>query len=135
NFTRHPAFPVLVANLVFAPGQGLLPETLYTGQPLPLPAEAQAPLLRLTPAGAGSTVTGAQSVTFNSGRPARWDDTLQPGVYTLTIDGLPGGPVTQQVGVNAGAAVESDLQARPWTGSVQGDAGGRGGVLPGGEGE
>lgn len=135
NFTRHPAFPVLVANLVFAPGQGLLPETLYTGQPLPLPAEAQAPLLRLTPAGAGSTVTGAQSVTFNSGRPAQWDDTLQPGVYTLTIDGLPGGPVTQQVGVNAGAAVESDLQARPWTGSVQGDAGGRGGVLPGGEGE
>lgn len=108
NLTRHPAFPVLIANLVKAAGAPPLPGQIGTGQPLPLPNASLYPTIDLS---------GAQgeTVTFAAERPAAWTTTLEPGLYRLQLTKYDGAVAAVAVGVNAGGSRESAIRRGDWT--------------------
>ncbi len=102
NFTRHPAFPVLMANALMLAADTSLPAQIRSGQPLPLPAGQRYPSIRVqTPDG--------EPIRFAVPRPADWRSTLLPGPYHLELTDLNGASTTFTVGVNAGDPEESNL--------------------------
>ena len=104
NFTKHPAFPILLANLVeqarpFAP-QPAYPagEDFEAGQLL----EGQSPELTL-PDGDTQKLSPNESFVL-----------VEPGLYKLTSTDKYGQPVEAVFGVNQGDLAESDITPRDW---------------------
>jgi Ca-activated chloride channel homolog len=106
NLTRHPAFPVLMANLVQLATGTNLPTHLRAGQPLPIPGVDDYPQVRLR----GPDV----DLTWASERPATWTETQEPGLLHFELVDLDGGIERYVVGVNSGDPHESDLRPRDW---------------------
>ncbi len=107
NFTRHPAFPIFIANLVKASAGFSLPGQLAAGQPLPLPGAERYPSVRLT-------TPDDQDIEYSAPRPAEYLSTQMPGIYSLETDDLKGITRSLQVAVNAGSALESNLSGVGW---------------------
>jgi len=123
NFTRHPAFPILMANLVENARQGALPASVQTGEPIPLPPSGETGALRVTP-------PQAAPAEFQAGWPAAWEGTLDPGLYHFSVDyaagpGAQGSRFEFVSGANAGHPEESDLGPRPWASLLAGSASGQ----------
>jgi hypothetical protein len=127
NFTKHPAFPILMANLVESVRQGSLPPSVQTGEEIPLPPSGEDGALVVSP-------PEAPPAEFNAGWPAAWDRTLDPGVYHFAVSHssasvfqadapAQAGSFQFVSGANAGDAEESDLRPRPWIGSLPGAPG------------
>lgn len=107
NFAQHPAFPILISNLVQNVRQAPLPASLYTGERIPLPATGEFRELRVN-------APGGEASRFGRNWPAAWENTLEPGAYHFRFAG-PGGASFEYVsGVNAGQESESDLRPRAW---------------------
>jgi len=106
NLTRHPAFPLLINNIIESVRRAPLPTTLLTGQTLSLPPAGEYHAIHMTLPGSTQSVdiTGTDL----------WTQTLQPGAYQLALEDLAGRQITQIVGVNAGDEIESDLAPRDW---------------------
>ncbi|MGQ9925655.1 MAG: vWA domain-containing protein [Chloroflexaceae bacterium] len=107
NLTTRLAFPLLVARTARDLIPPAAPASVLAGATLSLPVDPRATTVEVTaPDGTATPVAvepeGRALVTFD-----------QPGRYTLVE--LAGNQrlYTAQVGVNAGAAVESDLRPRP----------------------
>src|SRR5690606_21230616 len=83
NLARHPAFPVLVANLVPGATRDGPPPPPNTGAPLPLPAAAAFPQVRLA-------LPGGETVLFNEQRPVAFMQTLEPGLYQMELTSASG---------------------------------------------
>ncbi len=114
NFTRHPAFPILIAALVENARPSPLPPAFHTGQAIRLPAPTAGQALRVvTPAG--------ETLEVDSSGPAGWDQALDPGLYRFQLAGAGPAPREYAAGVNAGEAAESDLRRQDWTRSVAGE--------------
>jgi hypothetical protein len=111
NLTKHPAFPIFLANLVQKIRQTQLPESTYTGEAIPLPSPAEYHTIRLS-------APQATPVSFNTTWPAVWDQTLAPGLYSFELERLDGKLRKETVAVNAGSARESDIRPQSWTGGV-----------------
>ena len=107
NLTTRLAFPLLVARTARDLIPPAAPGSALAGTTLSLPVDPRATTVEVTaPDGAITLVTvepgGRAWVTFD-----------QPGRYTLVELAGDRRLYTAQVGVNAGAAVESDLRPRP----------------------
>jgi hypothetical protein len=111
NFTKHPAFPILIANMVQQARQAPLPASFKTGQALPLPAPGNYAGVRIiTPAG--------ESSNWQNRWPSAWLETLEAGIYQVELTDGAGRRVVFAAGANAGDENESDLRPRAWTGAV-----------------
>ncbi len=109
NFTKHPAFPILMANLVEFARQSPAPPGFHTGEAVPLPAPGSYRAVQVIPPGQAPTA-------FENTWPARWEDTLEPGVYQFRFIQADGTRAAFAAGAWAGDALESDLRPRSWTG-------------------
>lgn len=107
NLTRHPSFPILIANLVDKATQNPLPLAQPTGVPLPLLDTSNFPFLRIIPP------TG-EPIEFNATRPKTWEKTLDPGIYQIEAVDINGQEYLFSIGVNAGSEAESDLRLQDW---------------------
>ena len=106
NLTRHPAFPVLMANLTRLAAVANLPTHLRAGQPLPVPDVNDYSHVHLRGPGV--------DLVWASERPTVWTETLEPGLFQLDLINLDGGTERYAVGVNIGDPHESDLRPRGW---------------------
>ena len=111
NFTKHPAFPILIGNLMQSLRQAPLPPSLHTGEQIALPGPGEAQALRIS-------APGDPEVEYRSRWPVEWSDTLQPGIYRFEVRNLQGQTSEYVAGVNAGDETESDLRPRAWVQSV-----------------
>ncbi|MCX7789111.1 MAG: VWA domain-containing protein [Chloroflexaceae bacterium] len=107
NLTTRLAFPLLVARTVRDLLPPAAPGSALAGATLNLPVDPRATTVEVTaPDGTATSVAvgpeGRALVTFD-----------QPGRYTLVELAGAQRLYTAQIGVNAGAAVESDLRPRP----------------------
>jgi hypothetical protein len=107
NLTTRLAFPLLVARTARDLIPPAAPGSVLAGATLSLPVDPRATTVEVTaPDGATTPLTigpeGRALVTFD-----------QPGRYTLVERADARRLYTAQVGVNAGAAFESDLRPRP----------------------
>jgi hypothetical protein len=107
NFTRHPAFPILMANLVQQVDKQPLPASVKTGQALALPPAGQFQSLRVS-------APEESPAVFQDNWPTSWEKTLSPGLYRFTFTSQAGGNTEYLSGVNAGDETESDLRPRAW---------------------
>ena len=107
NFTRHPAFPILIANLVEQSRQAPLPPAFQTGDTLPLPVTGSYETIEITP-------PGQPPVAMDQDWPAEWTDTQSPGLYRFRYIEADGDVSEFATGARAGDAEESDLRARAW---------------------
>lgn len=123
NFTRHPAFPILMANLVELARQAPLPASFQTGQALPLPPAGAYQSIQITP-------PQRPAVALAAPWPPTWDDTLDPGLYRFRFTRSNGETAEFSAGAQAGSAVESDLRARAWPQALA-EAGAAPGGAPG----
>ena len=105
NFTRHPAFPVLVANIVSAAGDGTLSGRIAVGSALELPDAAVVPRIVIAP-------PEGRAVELDGNRAPAWAGTSLPGLYLLTMTDLNGAMTEAYIGVNSGDLSESDLNLR-----------------------
>jgi hypothetical protein len=112
NFTKHPAFPILMAKFALEANQSPLPGSIQAGEPLRLPPPGASQALQVVPP-AGSP-TG-----FQREWPSLWEETLDPGLYRVVLEGAGGQSNEYLVGVQAGDASESDLRPRSWTQAAQ----------------
>jgi hypothetical protein len=115
NFTRHPAFPLLMNNIVNNINRAPLPLSQPAGMDLKLPPASQLQSVEVTlPSGE------------TSGRLMTWSpdyaDTTLPGAYQLALEMPDGRMLTQIVGVNAGDPVESDLEPQAWVKDISEEA-------------
>lgn len=107
NFTRHPAFPILLANLAEQARQAPLPAVFRTGEGLPLPAGAYQKV-EVAPPDGEPVELAAESL------PVVWYGALEPGLYRFRFT-APGGAETRfSAGAIAGDEDESDLRPRAW---------------------
>jgi hypothetical protein len=113
NFARHPAFPILMANLVELARQAPLPAGFETGEVLPLPAPGSYRAIQITP-------PQGSPVDLGSSWPETWADTLEPGLYQFTLTAVDGSLTRFSAGARAGDVVESDLTPRGWVQSIAG---------------
>lgn len=107
NLTRHPAFPVLVANLVNSVASRALPDQIATGSALPLPDAVAYPHVRLLP-------PDGEPVTLLDERPQIWTATTSPGLYGMELVAANGEELHVNVGVNAGNLEESAIGRGDW---------------------
>jgi hypothetical protein len=106
NLRTRLAFPLLVARTVRDLTPPPLPASLLAGAPLALRPDPRAAEVRLTaPDGSTTTAAAAPGLTI--------DTLLQPGIYQLEEWRDGAAMFRGQVAVNSGAAIESDLRARP----------------------
>jgi hypothetical protein len=106
NLPTRLAFPLLVARTVRDLTPPALPASIQAGAPLNLRPDPRAAEVRVSgPDGASESLAAAPSLTI--------DSLAQPGFYQ--VEERRGGAALfrGQVAVNAGAAIESDLRARP----------------------
>lgn len=112
NFLRHPAFPLLIVNLVASATASPLPLQLSAGDELPLPRAVLYPQLQLL-------APDGTRHDLSSNRPAAWDDTHTPGRYRLELTGASGEEKTVVVGVNTGSLAESNIRPGRWPEDVR----------------
>ena len=111
-FARHPAFPVLVANIVRDAAGIQLPNQLATGTALTLPGPDRQPGLRID----GPEPTGSFS---GSERPLSWPGAALPGFYEFIFTDLDGRETSYVVGVNAASLAESQIAPAAWPGRLE----------------
>jgi hypothetical protein len=121
NFAQHPAFPMLIANLVDYSRNSALPQTIKTGEPLALPPLKAYQALQLLP-------PDKPVVQWDDQWPAEWDLTQDPGFYRFKMLKFDGDVEEFSTGANAGDLLESDLRTPDWVVSVQSTA--PGGFIP-----
>lgn len=107
NLTRHPAFPIFLANLVQLVAGTDLPTAIRAGDPLLLPSRQTYPLIQLHP-------PEGEVIELAAERPDVWTETRQPGVYYLDLIDRDGDRQRYAVGVNAGSLEESDISPGQW---------------------
>ena len=108
NFTKHPAFPILMANLVEFTRQAPAPPGFHTGQAIPLPAAGSYQSIQVIP-------PGQAPLGFAQSWPSQWEQTLEPGVYRFRFTRANGESAEFAAGAWAGEANELDLRPRAWT--------------------
>lgn len=117
NLTRHPAFPILLANILKNANYISLPKNIKSGEKIALPLEDDFPRLMVSkPAG--------EVVEFTSDRPLDWSDTLEQGVYFFELIDFDGRQNRYAIGVNAGSEVESDIRTQDWISNFDGQIAG-----------
>jgi hypothetical protein len=110
-FARHPAFPVLVANIAAAAGGARFPQQIAAGDPLRLPAAENYQEIRIVaPDGMETVLTGD--------RPSTWTGFRVPGVYEIMLQDLEGAESRFPLGVSAGNLDESDITPGDWPAGV-----------------
>jgi hypothetical protein len=108
NLTRHPAFPVLIANLIRLSGDVSLPGAIKTGEVISLPPASEFPtVLMTTPDGTRTDLSSTREDSYFS--------TTEPGIYEIELVDLDGGRKTFSLGVNAGDLEESNIRPQPWS--------------------
>lgn len=110
-FARHPAFPVLIANILQEAAGVRIPSQLTLGEGLDLPGVDRFPGLKITGPDSGSLEFGAE-------RQPRRMDAPGPGFYELTFTNLDGVETSHTVGVNAGSLIESRILPAGWPSQV-----------------
>jgi hypothetical protein len=108
NFTKHPAFPIMMAKFALEANQSPLPASIQAGDPLRLPPPGAAQSLQVIP-------PDGSPAGFQQEWPSVWNETLDPGLYRVILEGAGGQSSETIVGVQAGDASESDLRPRSWT--------------------
>jgi hypothetical protein len=111
NFTKHPAFPILIANLVQFSRQSPLPAQVQTGEPIPLPAPGAYGSVDVLP-------PVEDAVGFSRDWPSEWEQTFTPGLYRFRFVENDGDRREYLTGANAGDPEESDLRPRSWVESA-----------------
>jgi hypothetical protein len=107
NFPQHPAFPILLANVVQFGRGASLPGSLPVGASLTLPSTQEYPGIRLTgPSG--------KPTNLDSTRAAVWTNTLAAGMLSLGLIDRDGKSHPAWVGINAGSSQESNLKPGQW---------------------
>ena len=110
-FARHPAFPVLIANIAAAAAGASLPPQTALGEALLLPPAERYPEIRIVDPAGLETILG-------SARPNAWQDLRTPGIYTIHLQDLEGGETRFALGVNAGDLNESDITPGDWPAGI-----------------
>jgi hypothetical protein len=111
NFSQHPAFPILIANLVEYARSSPLPQGIKTSQPIPLPPAGSYQALQL--------ISPTQSVKeWNGDWPIEWSETQDPGFYRFKMLKHTGEVDDFSTGAMSGDVLESDLRVRDWVSSV-----------------
>lgn len=108
NLTRHPAFPILLANLVSSAGQPLIPAAMQLGDELQLPDAADYPEIRMH--------TPSEQLLTIAGNDARlWKETYEPGLYHLELKQANGDIRLEALGINGGSLNEADIRPGDWS--------------------
>jgi Ca-activated chloride channel homolog len=129
NFIQHPAFPILIANLVEQSRQAIIPPAFKTGAALPLPSVGSYQRIDISAPQSGEILPSAQgglsqpegrspqsqTVNLQGSWPAQWSETHTPGLYAFRLTGLDGSQTEFISGAQAGDILESDLRPRGWT--------------------
>ncbi|GAB4581302.1 MAG: hypothetical protein Fur0022_40490 [Anaerolineales bacterium] len=105
NLTQHPAFIILLNNLLTYYRTLAIPDQLPLGAPLYFPTGTGAELL--TPNG--------ETIPLASPCPCTFPDTQTPGLYRLTLIDPGGSAQTSWIGVNAGTLPESNIAPNQWS--------------------
>ncbi|NUM47525.1 MAG: VWA domain-containing protein [Anaerolineales bacterium] len=99
NLTQHPAFIILLNNILAYYRSLALPDQIPLGTPLHIPTGTN---VSLSP-------PDQAPISFSSPCPCVSPDTRIPGLYRLTLLDSGGSPQTHWIGVNAGSLTESDI--------------------------
>lgn len=108
NFTKQPAFPIMIANLVEQARGAPLPPSIKTGQPLPLPPAGNYAAIRVTN-------PNGESTNWQGTWPGVFRETERAGIYQVELIDAAGKRAVFAAGANAGDENESDLRPRAWT--------------------
>ncbi|KAA3648665.1 MAG: VWA domain-containing protein [Chloroflexi bacterium] len=108
NFTRHPAFPVLISNVVQSVRGSSLPSSLLAGQSFALPPDEGFPLVSV------KDPTGEIQQLFSPRISGDFENTSLPGFYRVESVAQSGEIFVDFVGANAGELSESDLSQGDW---------------------
>jgi hypothetical protein len=110
NLTRHPAFPILVVNVVRGVSRFTLPESVPSGTVVTLPAPEEYHQLTI------KTPQDDEEIKLNG--QAVFSGTLVPGFYLLEHEDLDGNLDYYAFGVNAGSKEESNSSPRDWSAAL-----------------
>jgi hypothetical protein len=111
NLTRHPAFPILIDNLIQSVLQNPLPSALNTGLPLSLLSPVEYPFMKLT-------LPDGNAYEFGTERPTFFQQTQVQGVYRIEGLDADGRTTNYYIGLNAGSQTESDIRQRDWASNL-----------------
>lgn len=107
NFTQHPAFPILINNLIMSTNAAPVSGNLLSGEPLWLPSNTTFRSLTIS-------MPDGQDIRLSDNWPAFWTDTQTPGIYTIVAEDLDGQLQTYYIGVNAADPQESNIARHDW---------------------
>jgi Ca-activated chloride channel homolog len=108
NLIRHPAFPLMLGNLVQEARQTPFPQMVAAGDSIQLPNPEQYLTLTITsPSGHPLTLAGHW--------PESWEETREAGIYHFELIEKSGKKVDHFVAVNPGDRVESQLAPQAWS--------------------
>lgn len=111
NFTKDPAFIILLANVVSGSRETLFAEELPLGHAIILPSTGDYQVIRISP-------PIADNVEYRQSWPALWESTSDPGAYLLELEDMSGKPSVFAVGINAADKDESQLHPQDWVSEV-----------------
>lgn len=103
NFTQHPAFIILLNNLLAYYHRQAIPDQIPLGTPLQIPTGSGAEII---PNDDSASPPATCPCTFTP---------RVPGLYRLDLIDPGGTAQTHWIGVNAGALTESDITPNQWT--------------------
>jgi hypothetical protein len=113
NITRHPAFPILISNLVSLSRGDPIMSQVNVGEPIEIKNVGQYSSI---------TVTDPEGITYELESGAeRYDNTTLEGLYEVVTTDLDGEVTTHRIGVNAGHAEESYLLEGSWVKDQEAD--------------
>lgn len=112
NLTRHPAFPIMIVQLIQSTQASSLPTCIQVGESILLPEPGTHQTVSVIP-------PQADPSEFQGAWPAVWDDTFLPGEYRIILQDSNGLSSQYTVGANAGSLLESNLAPRAWADNPQ----------------
>jgi Ca-activated chloride channel family protein len=112
NFTKDPAFIILLANILASTNQTFFPNQIQLDNPIPLPKSSYYQLLRISP-------PDLETLEFRQNWPSLWDETFITGAYVIELQDANGITSNHVVGINAYDDTESDVRPREWRQTVQ----------------